>query len=123
METADPYEQGAGDVPPFGIAQVDAPDGTVLLVISGELDLASAPQLAATLDDLAAAGSVVQLDLSGVSFIDSTGLGAVVRAARAARTNGWRLTVCRDLQAQAARLFDIAGVWAELGLDSVTRSD
>ena len=50
------------------------------LGITGELDLATAPQLADLLSD----PTVDELDLSGVSFIDASGLTVLV-AARDAR--------------------------------------
>ena len=47
--------------------------------LEGELDAYSAPALAACLDDLANSGVLaIVVDLGKVSFIDSTGLGALV---------------------------------------------
>jgi anti-sigma B factor antagonist len=58
----------------------------------GELDIASAKLLS---DELRAAidsdASAIVLDLNGVSFIDSTGLRALVMAAANSRSNGDRL--------------------------------
>jgi anti-sigma B factor antagonist len=54
-------------------------DGSLALV--GELDMASAPQLRAALEPLLTAGPMpVTLDLSGLQFCDSTGIGALVWA-------------------------------------------
>lgn len=51
------------------------------LRIVGELDLASVPILEACLENLLAVGSrYIRADLSGLSFIDCAGLGALLRA-------------------------------------------
>lgn len=57
--------------------QIDAL--TTVVVPSGNLDLASAPELKATLRELLDAGTLrFVLDLSRVSFIDSTALGTLI---------------------------------------------
>jgi len=59
----------------------DAHDGIHVLAVSGELDLASAPDVRTALA-LAASGPGAHLilDLSEVTFIDSTALGTLLRA-------------------------------------------
>src|SRR3954471_2336343 len=59
----------------------DAQDGIHVLAVSGELDLASAPDVRAALA-LAASGPGAHLilDLSEVTFIDSTALGTLLHA-------------------------------------------
>ncbi|MCA1657123.1 MAG: STAS domain-containing protein, partial [Actinobacteria bacterium] len=50
-------------------------DGALGVVVVGELDLATAPELTQRLEEAGAAGGPpIELDLSGVSFIDATGL-------------------------------------------------
>jgi stage II sporulation protein AA (anti-sigma F factor antagonist) len=49
-------------------------DGTSVLVASGEIDLATAPMLRASLADLT--GRVV-VDLTKTTFLDSTGIGVL----------------------------------------------
>jgi anti-anti-sigma factor len=52
----------------------------------------------------------VHLDLSGLTFIDSSGLGVLVRHARDSRRNGWTLQVGRDgLQRQVQRVIELIG--------------
>lgn len=54
-----------------------------VVTVSGEIDLATQGQLRAQLNELIVAGKVnLVLDLSGVSFVDSTGLGALIGARR-----------------------------------------
>lgn len=56
------------------------PGGSRQLSLSGELDLATAPPLALALNRACACGSSVVLDLSGCSFLDSSGLALIVGA-------------------------------------------
>jgi anti-sigma B factor antagonist len=55
-------------------------DGRETLVLSGELDLNSAPRLEARVAELAGTRPAVILDLRELAFTDSTGLRAILRA-------------------------------------------
>jgi anti-sigma B factor antagonist len=81
--------------------------GRQLVTVSGELDLASAGVLSETLERELSEDGRVLLDLSAVTFIDSTGLAAIVNAARGA--NG-QLELSVDLRPQARRLMELTGV-------------
>ena len=60
-----------------------ATDGSI--VAEGEIDLSSVPQLSRMLDDLINGGNVeLIVDMTGVDFIDSTGLGVLVGARKKA---------------------------------------
>ncbi len=68
--------------------------GAVVLVLSGELDLASAPMLERELREAEAASpSRLVIDLGGLAFMDSTGLQALLRARERANTNGHQLAL------------------------------
>ena len=82
---------------PFSIRSEHA--GTTLIVaVSGDVDIASAPEfeaaLAHTLDDGRATGLII--DLNNVSFIDSTGLSALVRAFERFRWSGKDFALVSD---------------------------
>jgi anti-sigma B factor antagonist len=63
----------------FAISQRDLDGGASVLTVTGELDLSSAPSLKWSLTDLLDGGcSQLVLDLSLVTFIDSTALGVLV---------------------------------------------
>ncbi|MBW4704522.1 STAS domain-containing protein [Micromonospora sp. RL09-050-HVF-A] len=64
--------------------------GTVL-EIAGDLDMSTTPQLRERLREVVEGGArVVVVDLTGVGFMDSSGLGALVVAYRELRErNGW----------------------------------
>ena len=69
------------------------PKDIVEVVADGDLDMASAAQL--KLIDLLNAGKTkIVLDLQGVDYIDSAGLGEVVRAMKRAREAGGDLRLC-----------------------------
>lgn len=61
-------------------------DGQTVLVVAGDVDMATAPTLQdAIIDVLRSAGRVV-LDFTGVTFMDSSGLKALVGSFKAAPT-------------------------------------
>lgn len=104
-------EEGAPDRSPgvsnrLEVALEPDPQG-VRVRIAGELDLATAPELDQLLDEVGNGGyERVLIDLSGLEFMDSTGLSSIVRAYRLADTNGHRLTLRRG-SPQVQRLFEI----------------
>ena len=77
------------------INTLHGPDGGVVVEVRGEVDLASSDRLGRVLVDVATRLRPTHLvvDLLHVTFIDSTGLGALVSAADAARRHGVGLTV------------------------------
>lgn len=72
----------------------DAHDGIHVVAVSGELDVAGAAEVrtALALATSGRAGALV-LDLSDVSFIDSTGLGTLLRADDRLSADGVRMIV------------------------------
>jgi anti-sigma B factor antagonist len=64
-------------------------DNVTLVEVEGRLNAVVAPDLKEQLKGLVASGRVkLLLDLTAVSFIDSSGLAALVSGFRAARENG-----------------------------------
>jgi anti-sigma B factor antagonist len=78
--------------PGFAV-EVDAEHDPVVVCVRGELDMSTAPDLAKALADAAPAASTVVVDLSGVSFLDSSAIGTLVTAGRARSEAGGRLQV------------------------------
>ena len=88
------------------------------LAWSGEVDLAGAPVLADEVDALALGpGHRVVLDLSGVDFMDSSGLHVLVRLHRRVEEVGGELSV-RDPSPQVRHLLELTGLLPLLGGDA-----
>jgi anti-anti-sigma factor len=64
---------------PYSIDEGASTDRVLVVVLSGELDLAAAPRLAARFDDTGSAEALV-LDFRRVTFIDSAVLKELLRA-------------------------------------------
>lgn len=97
--------------PTFQVDVRTEPGGTVVTV-SGELDVASNQVLERTLARLREVDLVV-VDLRRLTFIDSTGLGVLVRAHQLAREQGRRLGFVRG-DGQVNRLLSLTGLDTEL---------
>ena len=81
-----------------------------LVTASGELDVAAAPQLSAILTMGAVSSqSVVVLDMGGATFIDSTALGVVIRAADQLREAGKLLFVVAP-EGPVSRLLELTNL-------------
>jgi anti-anti-sigma factor len=66
--------------------------GTHVLVVDGELDVATAPRLVSAFDDaLATRPPALLIDVSQVDFADSSGLAALIRCRRRAVRHNSRL--------------------------------
>jgi anti-sigma B factor antagonist len=89
-------------------------DDVCVVSAQGEVDVFTAPGLDTELDSLIAAGSPrLVVDLSGVAFLDSTGLGVLVKALKHAReAGGWlHLVVTSD---RIRKIFEITGLDASI---------
>lgn len=74
-------------------------DGATVVAVHGDLDLATAPRLRElAVGRLMAGDRAVVLDLSGVEFLDSTGLGTLVAVLKRARSldAGLALVITRE---------------------------
>jgi anti-sigma B factor antagonist len=90
-------------------------DATVVRAC-GEVDLHTAPDLRGPLDEaVAAAVSLIVVDLTGVDFMDSTGLSVIVAAVADAREYGGELRVAAAA-GKITKLFTLTGVDREVGL-------
>lgn len=66
-------------------ANVRVENGARVVAFSGEIDLESSPEARAALLDAVRAGDPVYADLSGVEYIDSSGVASFVEAYQLAR--------------------------------------
>ena len=93
----------------LSITRTDDGDA-VVLALSGELDVISAPDLAERLDALAAAACpLVLLELSRLTFVDSAGVSVLVKARHEAEANGRRL-ILHGATEQVHQVFSVLGL-------------
>ena len=57
-------------------------DDGVVVIVRGDIDAATAPQLQAVVDSIGEDTSDIELDLSEIGFLDSTGIGVMAAALR-----------------------------------------
>ncbi len=87
-----------------------------VVAVTGELDLASSPELEQRLEQFYASDSeLLVIDLRGLEFMDSTGLSVIVGAQQKLIDAGRRLIIVRGPQ-QVQRLLDLTGVAERLEL-------
>ncbi len=87
--------------------ETEVADGLVRVALRGELDLSTVNKVEEELQALEADGApLIVLDLSRLSFLDSTGLRCLVTADQRAREAGRRLVLVRGPDA-VQRVFTI----------------
>lgn len=87
-----------------------------MIVVSGELDLASAPELEQELNRAASNGAqLIILDLRPLEFIDSTGLSLLIKAHQRAQAAGRQFAIVRG-SSQVQRLLGLTGIEDRLTL-------
>jgi anti-sigma B factor antagonist len=96
------------------LTEVASLQGERLLVLQGELDIATAPELDTMLARLRAHGHPVVLDLEGVTFMDSTGLTTLMDHWLHAEREGVSFSV-RSASSAVRRVIELAGVERLLG--------
>jgi anti-anti-sigma factor len=89
--------------------QIDPGSSPLRVVADGELDAASAATLAGALDDAPSPETGIALDLSGVSFIDSSGLRVIAAEVQRAEAAGRPFTVSAASEA-VRRIFEMTGL-------------
>ena len=93
--------------PPDG----DGESPTGLIRVEGELDLETVDQLADSLDPKLWPGcDGLLIDLSGVRFMDSSGISLLVRANRELREAGLRFAVTSSPRSQVEGVLELTGV-------------
>jgi anti-sigma B factor antagonist len=98
--------------PSFAINTIRRGD-SIVLVVEGEVDIATAPLLEQRLTEAEADDApTVIVDLDAVTFMDSTGLQVLVGHAMSDQ-NGKRLRLTRG-SAQVQRLFAVSGMLEHL---------
>ena len=90
----------------FQVSTTDVGDSVVRVVVLGEADIYTAPELKEALNAAIEGGATsVLVDLSGATFIDSTTLGVLMGAVRRLRPGGEVAIACADPNIR--RIFEI----------------
>ena len=96
-------------------------DGNQIVSVTGELDIATADQAYIYISDVidawpSSSSAPVSVDLSGLTFCDASGLGALARIARHARAAGrqFRLTAARPSLLKIMRITGLDRAFPEL---------
>ncbi|GAA4410046.1 anti-sigma factor antagonist BldG [Fodinibacter luteus] len=91
-------------------------DDVSVVTVAGEVDVYTAAQLRAALDEEIAAGRpCLVVDLEQVTFLDSTGLGVLVGRLKLVRNqSGWLKIVCSN--DRILRVFRITGLDKVFGI-------
>jgi anti-sigma B factor antagonist len=118
LSTSDHASDGSS-APPYGAEVTLIERGTtVRIVASGEIDLATAPRLRAALSFAPdATPELIELDLSAVTFIDSSGLHVLLDTVK---DGGERVRIIPS--DCCLRLFEVAGLIDQLPI-SADRQD
>lgn len=100
--------------------RVDGGVGHHLVAVAGDLDAASAPRLRSVLSELVGQGSGglrdVVVDLRRVPFMDSSGLGALIKTASQLRRQERHFSVVKP-QPQVLAVFEATGLMSLVGDD------
>jgi anti-sigma B factor antagonist len=97
------------DRSPLELTVAEADDG-IAVSVRGEVDIHTCAELEKTLTELADRGiRRITVDLSGVAFIDSSGLRALVVGHKALQGQGGTLVVANP-SATTARLLEVTGL-------------
>ena len=82
-------------------------NGATVITLGGEVDLEHSPQARKALLDAVANNKKVVVDLSGGSYIDSSGIASLVEAFQTARKNGGGFTLA-SVSESALRVLQLA---------------
>jgi anti-sigma B factor antagonist len=105
------------EAPAYAIIQHEPETGLNVLAAEGELDLASAPSLKWALTDvLGDGGRRIVVDLSNVTFIDSTALGVLVGVYRSLPVGARLGIVCTH--DEVMNIFELTGLDATFDIFS-----
>ena len=89
---------------------------TAVVSAVGELDLHTAPELAAALQEQTSQGrQLLVVDLGGVDFMDSTGLSTIVAAVAASRGYGGEVRAVAATD-KIKKVFTLTGVDQQIGI-------
>ncbi len=101
-----------------------ADDGSAVVTVLGEIDFTNADEVSRGIEDAVSRWSppAVRVDLRSATFIDSTGLGALIAGYRAATENDVRFVVINP-STGLRRVLAVTGLCDLFCLDQDTAAD
>jgi len=107
--------------------QVKEEQGGIVVALKGDIDLQSSPAARMVLLDAVGRGRPIFVDLSDVTYIDSSGIASLVEALQDARKRGSRFALVSVSEAvhrvlQLARLDKVFAIHASLA-DALYRAE
>jgi anti-sigma B factor antagonist len=94
--------------PPFDLQHVVS-EGRHTLVLTGELDMRTTPEVEEVMVACAASARQLTLDLSRLTFMDSTGLGLVLSAQQLCQASGAEFALVPGTP-QVQSVFEVTGL-------------
>jgi anti-sigma B factor antagonist len=97
-------------VPPLRLTTAQLGGSAYVVSVTGELDLSNVDEFAGEFERVLDRGATrLVVDLVGLSFMDSTALGAITKAANRIRGGGGECVVVVD-DPRIRRVFEITGI-------------
>jgi len=92
--------------------EVDRRADWQVLTVRGEVDVTTTPRVRAQLISLLSEDGkpLVVVDLEGVDFLDSSGLGALVAGLKLARSRSGELRIVCDQQRSVRKVLEVTGL-------------
>jgi len=91
--------------------EVDQKADWRVLTVKGEVDVTTTPRVRAQLISLLSEGKPhLIVDLEGVDFLDSSGLGALVAGLKLARSRSGELRIVCDRQRSVRKVLEVTGL-------------
>ena len=110
MVTPDPQRVAAAGLSGFRAETRPVVDGTGEVVVDGEVDVATAPQLREALHQAIDQGATrLRIDLADVGFIDSAGLGVLIGVLKRVREIGGEIELAH-VQPAPRKVIEITGL-------------
>jgi anti-sigma B factor antagonist len=98
----------------------DVSDDVITMVVRGELDLATADEFRIAGEQaLSESAGSIRVELSEVTFMDSTGLGALIHLRNRAKP---RPVILANPQSQVVRVLEITGLLPVFAIESTIGS-
>ena len=123
MPVRDTRPAAEAATPPGLVCLRDEIDGgAIRFAISGELDIATAPELDQALRTAQQSAQLVTVDLRRLSFMDCRGLAVILAAAKRAGASGAKFRVVRG-PPQVHRLFTLTAADQRVAIARAGRTD